>query len=87
MERSAHRFKGVDADMHRGTDIAPEVRYDLLAASMGCHGEYVEAVEDIPAALQRCVESGRPAVVHAVVDQELNVNAIGYEQFQYSRTL
>jgi acetolactate synthase-1/2/3 large subunit len=87
MERSAHRFKGVEADLHRGTDIAPEVRYDLLAESMGCHGEYVEAVEDLPEALRRCVESGRPAVVHAVVDQELNVNAIGYEQFQYSRTL
>jgi acetolactate synthase-1/2/3 large subunit len=87
MERSAHRFKGVETELHHGTDIAAEVRYDLMAEALGCHGEYVDAVEDLAPALQRCVEAGRPAVVHAVVDKELNVNAIGYEQFQYSRTL
>jgi acetolactate synthase-1/2/3 large subunit len=87
MERSAHRFKGIGTELHHGTDISAEVRYDLMAEAMGCHGEYVDAVEDLAPALQRCIEAGRPAVVHAVVDQELNVNAIGYEQFQYSRTL
>jgi acetolactate synthase-1/2/3 large subunit len=87
MERSAHRFKGVQGSLQHGTDIASEVRYDLIAEAMGCHGEYVETVAELPEALRRCQDSGRPAVVHAVVDQELNVNAIGYEQFQYSRTL
>ncbi len=41
MERSAHRFKGIDPERHQGTDISAVVRYDLIAAAMGCHGEHV----------------------------------------------
>jgi acetolactate synthase-1/2/3 large subunit len=33
------------------------------------------------------VASGLPAVLHVEVDPELNADAIGYEQFQYARTL
>jgi acetolactate synthase-1/2/3 large subunit len=46
-------------------------RYDQMARSLGCHGEYVEKVEDIGPALMRAateVAAGRPAVVNVVTD-------------------
>jgi acetolactate synthase-1/2/3 large subunit len=87
MERSAHNFKGISPERRQGTDISRGVRYDLIATAMGCHGEYVEAIADLRPALDRAIASGLPAVVHVEVDPEVNANAIGYEQFQYSRTL
>lgn len=46
-------------------------RFDLLAQSLGCHGEYVERVEDIAPALQRAqakVDQGITAVVNIRTD-------------------
>ena len=87
MERSAHRFKGIDPERQQGTDISEVVRYDQIAAAIGCHGEHVATMAELGPALERAIASGRPAVVHVEIDPELNINAIGYEQFQYSRTL
>ena len=87
MERAAHRFKGIDEARYQGTDISPDVRYDLMAEAMGAHGAYVTAMDEFVPALEAAVASGKPAVIHVRVDGELNTNAIGYEQFQYSRTL
>ena len=87
MERSAHNMKGVAPERRQGTDILPIVRYDKVAEAMGCHGEYVESMDDLRPALERSIASGKPAVVHVEVDPEVNAHAIGYEQFQYSRTL
>ncbi len=87
MERSAHNFKGVALDRRQGTDILPIVRYDQIAMAMGCHGEYLDSMADLRPALDRAIASGKPAVVHVEVDPDVNANAIGYEQFQYSRTL
>jgi acetolactate synthase-1/2/3 large subunit len=44
---------------------------------MGCHGEYVERAADLPAALERATASGKPAVIHAVVDPDANVDPPG----------
>jgi acetolactate synthase-1/2/3 large subunit len=87
MERSAHRMKGVAPERSQGTEIMPGVRYDLIAAAMGCHGEYVAEMAELAPALERAIAAGRPAVVHVDVDPDVNSHAIGYEQFQYSRTL
>jgi len=87
MERSAHRMKGVAPERSQGTEIMPGVRYDLIAAAMGCHGEHVAEMADLRPALERAMAAGRPAVVHVDVDPDVNSHAIGYEQFQYSRTL
>ncbi len=87
MERSAYRQKGIAAARFQGTDLSSETRYDLVATAIGGHGEYVATIAELRPALDRAVASGKPAVVHVRVDPELNVNAIGYEQFQYSRTL
>lgn len=87
MERSAYGFKGVAEDIRQGTELDPGTRYDLIAEAMGCHGEYVESMDEFSPALQRALASSKPSVIHVKVDPGLNANAIGYEQFQYSRTL
>jgi acetolactate synthase-1/2/3 large subunit len=45
-------------------------RYDLMVAGFGGHGEFVEKPEDIAPALQRAIQSGRPALVNVCVDPE-----------------
>lgn len=66
-------------------DHAP-VRYDKVAEAMGCHGEYVDRAVDLPAALQRAVDSGKPAVVHAAVDPEANVDPPGLYLWNMARS-
>ena len=63
------------------------MRYDLIAQGMGCYGEKVDAVEQLPAALERAVASGKPALIHVTVDPVLNTDPPGYKQFRYVRTL
>lgn len=76
MEKSAQlRQFGREAAWF-GHDHAP-VRYDQIGAAMGCHAEYVEAVEELRPALERSVASGKPAVIHVVVDPEANVDPPG----------
>lgn len=76
MEKSAQRrvFGRETEWFHH--DHAP-VRYDQLAMAMGCHGEYVERAADLRAALERAVKAEKPAVIHAAVDPEANVDPPG----------
>ena len=46
-------------------------RYDLMAQSLGCHGEQVEKPEDIGPALERAkaaMKNGKPALINVVTD-------------------
>ncbi len=43
-------------------------RYDLVAAALGGHGEFVTAADDLDAALVRAVDSGRPACVNVAIE-------------------
>ena len=45
-------------------------RYDFMVAGFGGHGEFVERPEDIAPALQRAIESGKPALVNVCVDPD-----------------
>lgn len=87
MERSAHQFAGIPAAQQQGVEISAETRYDLIAQGMGCYGEKVENLDDFAPALERAVKSGKPAVLHVVVDPQLNADPPGYKQFRYIRTL
>jgi acetolactate synthase-1/2/3 large subunit len=49
------------------------VRCDLVAQGLGCHGELVEAPEQLSPALERAAASGHPAVIQVVVDQVANL--------------
>jgi len=70
----------------RGIDLA-RVRYDRVAEGLGCHGEYVEEQEQLAPALQRAVDSGKPALLHVQVDPELNAAPVGWEQFRKMRSV
>jgi len=74
-----------EGEIH-GTELYSGVRYDDLARSLGCHGEYVDSMADLAPAVERAMASGLPAVMHVVVDPDLNADPIGYEQFRSART-
>jgi len=48
--------------MH-GCDLLP-ARYDLLASALGGHGEFVDAIDQLPSAIARAAGSGKPAVIN-----------------------
>ncbi len=50
-----------------GCELAPGTRYDLVAAALGGHGEFVERAADLPGALERAFASGRPACVNVLI--------------------
>lgn len=63
-------------------DLGPEnlvgvehsrARYDKVAQGFNCFGAYVERPADIRPALEAAQDSGLPAVVQVVVDQEANI--------------
>jgi acetolactate synthase-1/2/3 large subunit len=76
MEKSAQaRVWGREAAWF-GSDHAA-VRFDQVAAAMGCHSEYVERAVDLKPALERAASAGRPAVIHAAVDPVENTDPPG----------
>ena len=85
MEKTAQqRMFGRPADWF-GHDHAP-VRYDQVAVAMGCHGEFVSKGSEIKPALERALASGQPAVIHAEVDPEANVDPPGNWLWTAART-
>jgi acetolactate synthase-1/2/3 large subunit len=42
-------------------------RYDKMVEALGGHGEYVERPEEIHPAIQRALESGKPALVNVKI--------------------
>ena len=59
-----------------------EIRFDKVAEAMGCHGERVSKPTDLEPALQRCVESGKPSVIHVDVDPNMHLFAPGLQEFK-----
>jgi len=49
------------------------VRWDRVAAGLGCHGEYAERLNDVAPALQRAKAAPGPAVVCLKTDREANL--------------
>jgi acetolactate synthase-1/2/3 large subunit len=88
MEKSAFYGQGYGPkDWEKsGIELAP-VRYDKAAEAMGCHGEFVDAVDQLGPAVERAVASGKPAVIHVQVDHHLNTVPPGLEQFQKVREM
>ena len=87
MERSAHNFGGYPPEQQLGVNLSVDTRYDLIAQGMGCFGEKVDSVDQLPAVLQRAVDSGKPALIHVTVDAAINTDPPGYKQFRFVRTL
>ncbi|MDH4283577.1 MAG: thiamine pyrophosphate-binding protein, partial [Myxococcales bacterium] len=59
-----------------------EIAFDKVAEAMGCHGERVADPAKLEAALQRCVDSGKPSVVHVDVDPNMHLFAPGLQEFK-----
>ncbi|MFN8160238.1 MAG: thiamine pyrophosphate-binding protein [Solirubrobacterales bacterium] len=51
-----------------------EIRWDRVAQGLGCHGELVERIEDLDAALARCREHPGPSLICLRTDHEANLN-------------
>lgn len=51
-----------------GCDLGPGIRYDLAAAGLGGHGAFVGPADDLSAALDRALASGKPACVNVLID-------------------
>ena len=58
-------------------DMRPGIRYDRIAAELGCHGEHVEDPDDIRPALERAFAAGRPALVNVVGDKRIGHPTLG----------
>jgi acetolactate synthase-1/2/3 large subunit len=59
-----------------------EIAFDKVAEAMGCHGERVSDPAELEAALQRCVDSCKPSIVHVDVDPNIHLLAPGLQEFK-----
>lgn len=59
---------GLPDEERINTDLG-EIRYDLMAQSMGAYGARVSSPDELRPALQAALDSGRPAVIHVDVDR------------------
>ncbi|HUL99420.1 MAG TPA: hypothetical protein VLU24_08385, partial [Mycobacterium sp.] len=50
-----------------------EIRWDIVAQGLGCHGEYVERIEDLDGPLQRSREHNGPSLVCVRTDHAANL--------------
>jgi acetolactate synthase I/II/III large subunit len=58
-------------------DMLPGIRYDRIFAELGCHAEHVEQPGDLRPALERALNSGKPAVVNVVGDKRIGHPSLG----------
>ena len=85
MEKTAQkRAFGREAEWYKHDHS--RVRYDEVAVAMGCHGEYVTKGSEVRPAIERAIASGKPAVIHADVDAEANVDPPGTWLWVAART-
>jgi acetolactate synthase-1/2/3 large subunit len=75
------QIRAFGADNLVGVDHS-RARYDQVAEGFGCFGAYVEDPAEIGPALEAAQQSGLPAVIQVVVDQEANVHPPGLAEFQ-----
>ncbi len=88
MERPVFLARGFTLEQCAGlVDLSPKLRYDLIAQGMGCFGEKVDDIAQLPGALERASQSGRPALLHVSIDPSLNLTPPGMDVFRLLRTL
>jgi acetolactate synthase-1/2/3 large subunit len=50
-----------------------DVRWDTVAEGLGCHGEFVDSIEALPAALARARAHDGPALVCVRTNRDANL--------------
>ncbi len=73
--------RGLDEDEIIYADFA-EIAFDELARSMGAHGERVDHPDQLEPALEKCLASGKPSVIHVDVDQVAHLWAPALRTFK-----
>jgi thiamine pyrophosphate-dependent acetolactate synthase large subunit-like protein len=69
--------------LETGVHWSGETRLDKVAEGFGCYGEYVDRDEDIAPAIKRAYASGKPGVIHVVVDPKANSEEMpSYDEFR-----
>jgi acetolactate synthase-1/2/3 large subunit len=53
--------------------VQGEIRWDLVAQGLGCHGEYVDRIEDLEPALCRAREHDGPSLICLRTDHDANL--------------
>ncbi len=64
-----HNLQARDYGPNRihGCELNP-TRHELVATTLGGHGELVEAASDLTGAIERSLASGKPAVVNVMIE-------------------
>jgi acetolactate synthase-1/2/3 large subunit len=55
------------ANRMHGCELLP-ARYDQVVEAFGGHGEHVERAADLPGAIERALNSGKPACINVMID-------------------
>ncbi len=55
------------ANRMHGCELLP-ARYDLVVTALGGHGEHVERAADLPAAIERALQSGKPSCINVMIE-------------------
>ncbi|KWX67458.1 thiamine pyrophosphate-binding protein [Mycobacterium sp. NAZ190054] len=53
-----------------GFDVTRDMPYERMWELIGCHAELVESPGEFPAALERALASGKPAVINVLADRD-----------------
>jgi len=80
MEETIHRHKQASAEGMKSCYMAP-TRWDQIAQALGCHGEYVERIEDLSESCRRALAADRPALICVKTDPYMTLNPPGLELF------
>lgn len=67
-------YRGTDANPTGGDDVAPTVfvkdsRYEMMMQAFGGEGAYVRSRDELLAAVNKALDSGRPTLVNAIIDE------------------
>lgn len=87
MEKPVFLMRGFTPEQFGSIELCPELRYDLIAQGLGCFGEKVDDISQLPGALERAGKSGKPALIHVSIDPSLNITPPGMDNFRNLRTL
>ena len=67
-------YRGTDVNPTGGSDVAPTVfvknaRYDMMMEAFGGHGVTARTRDELSAAVNEALDSGKPTLVNAVIDE------------------
>ena len=62
------QIRDYGAGRAHGCGLAEATRYDLVAAALGGHGEFVRRGDELAPALERAFASGKPACVNVLIE-------------------